>query len=120
MLFKEHHIKGIIAGVKTQTRRDWKRCMVKVGGIYLVKKQMLSKEWYAKIQVTGIRRERLGDISTVDAFKEGGYTVAEYICEWKAINGDWTPDLEVYVIDFELVDSQRELLKEVAKDGGIT
>ena len=49
MLFKKEHKEMILSGTKTQTRRIWKRPMVKVGGIYKAKLKMMSKDYFAKI-----------------------------------------------------------------------
>ncbi len=70
--------------------------------VHMAKTQMLSTYFFAKIKITGIRKERLCQINSDDALKEGGYTVEEFIEVWKRINGKWNPDSEVYVIDFEL------------------
>lgn len=106
MLFKPNHVKMIQNGTKTQTRRAWKKKMVAWGGTYQVKTQMMKKGYHCLILVNNIRKERLGDISEEDAMKEGGYTVEEYINIFDKINkknGGWNPDLEVYVIDFEVI-----------------
>lgn len=103
ILFKPCHVEMIKAGAKTQTRRVWKRPRAKVGSIHKVKTVMLSKDYHCKIRILDVRRERLGDISEDDARAEGGYTVAEYIEIWKAINGVFDPDQLVYVVDFEVV-----------------
>jgi hypothetical protein len=102
MLFKPEHIKMIKEGKKTQTRRNWKRRMVKKDGIYKVKTQMLSKEYHCKIKVKDVYKQRLKDIGFCDAVKEGGYSVEEYKEVWERINGSWDDNMEVYVIDFEL------------------
>lgn len=105
MLFKPEHVEMIRSGRKIQTRRVWKRPMVKVGGIYKVKTKMLSKEYHCLIEVTGLRQETLCQIEHKDAMKEGYGSIPEYMDVWERINGSgsWQPDLEVYVIDFRPV-----------------
>ena len=101
MLFKPQHIKWILSGRKTQTRRNWKKPMVKIGGIYKVKTKMLSKKYYCKIKVTKIWRQKLGAMRA--SVYEGYNTLQKYIDVWKEINGSWEPNMEVYVIDFEVI-----------------
>ena len=104
MLFTPEHVEMIKKGVKTQTRRDWKKRMVKVGGVYKVKTKMLSKDYHCKIMVDNIRQELLKRISEEDAKKEGCKDVWEYFLVWSKINKRWNGDLCVYVIDFHLVE----------------
>lgn len=89
---------------KTQTRRIWKKRRAKPGSIHKVKTNFLSTDYHCKIHILDVRMERLGDITPEDADREGGYTVDEYKKVWTDINGSWQPDLEVYVVDFELVE----------------
>ncbi len=105
ILFKQvlRHPEMILKGKKTQTRRVGTKRW-NVGAVHLAKTQMLSTEYFAKILITGVRQERLGDITLEDAQKEGCKSVEEYIDIWKWINkGVWDPELIVWVIDFELV-----------------
>ncbi len=37
-----------------------------------------------------------------DAKKEGGYSLKEFKEVWRDINGAWDPELEVWVVEFEL------------------
>lgn len=93
----------ILNGKKTTTRRDWKKPMVKVGGIYNCKTQMLSKDYFAKIKVTRIYRQGLYFMTDRDARKEGYSNIEEFSKIWIEINGKWNPNLIVYVIEFEVV-----------------
>lgn len=103
ILFKEYHIKLILDGTKTQTRRVWKDQRMKVGSIHQIKTSFFNTDFFAKILITGVRKERLGDITEEDARKEGGYSVEQYKKVWETINGLWQDDLKVYVIDFRRV-----------------
>jgi hypothetical protein len=105
ILFKQvlRHPEMILKGNKTQTRRIGSKRW-NVGAVHLAKTQMLSTEYFAKILITGVKQERLGDISLEDAQKEGYESIEEYIDIWKFINkGIWNPKLIVWVIDFELL-----------------
>lgn len=102
MLFKMELIRDILKGRKHQTRRNWKKPMAKVGGIYKLKNGYNQYDW-GKIRVTAIKKERLCQITDEDAKKEGCDSREDFINLWKRTYGKWDPDLEVTVLDFELV-----------------
>lgn len=102
MLFKPEHKWMILNKVKTQTRRAWKKPMVKVGGIYKCKLKLFDKDYFAKIKVTKLYKQKLGDMSREDCKKEG-YNAMSFVKIWKDINGSWNPDLEVYVVEFKVI-----------------
>jgi len=105
LIFKKEHIQLILEGVKTQTRRRHRRPL-KVGRVYDVK-----KDWYhstgIKIRIIKAFRQRLGDITPEEAFKEGGYSIKEFIAVWKRISGSWNPDEKVWVYEFIIVNESR-------------
>lgn len=103
MLFKEIHQQMILKGTKTATRRVWKKPMVKVGGIYKCKLRMLSKNYFAKIKVTKLYKQKLMDMRDGDANKEGYPTVIKFKDIWVDINKEWLPYLEVDVVEFKVV-----------------
>ena len=103
MLFKPEHKEMILNGTKTATRRIWKRPMVKIGGIYKAKLKMLSKEYFAKIQVTKLYKQCLYSMSDEDAKKEGYESIEEFKKIWIKINGVWNKGLNVDVIEFNLL-----------------
>ena len=106
MLFKETHVSMILAGKKTATRRVWKKPMVKVNGIYKAKLKMLSKDYFAKIKVIKLYKQKLMDMRDSDAVKEGYNDVLAFKKIWIEINNEWNPYLEVDVIEFEVVDDK--------------
>jgi len=105
MLFRMYHIGLIHEGIKTATRRNWKKRMVKVGGRYKMKTQLFSHISYGGIEVKKVYQQKLGDMTEEDAKKEGGYTLEEFRQVWKEINGSWDDDLKVWVVEFEAVET---------------
>lgn len=77
--------------------------MVKAGGIYKAKLQMLSKEYFAKIKVNAVYRQGLYFMTDEDARKEGYKNIEDFSKIWIEINGEWNPNLIVYVIEFEVI-----------------
>lgn len=103
MLFKPEHVSPILTGRKTQTRRVWKKPRARAGSIHKAKTVLFSREYFALIRITDVRKERLGDISLEDVRREGYDTREAFKEEWIRINGAWNPELEVFVVSFELV-----------------
>ena len=104
MLFKPEHIKMILSGKKTMTRRAWKKPMVKVGGVYKCKTKLYSKDYFAKIRVDKLCQQKLGDATLGDVKKEGYSSRDDFREIWIKINGNWDLEQTVWVIEFELVE----------------
>jgi hypothetical protein len=79
LLFKPQHIDPILSGTKTQTRRFWKKARVKAGSIHLAKQKMISREYFARLEILEVYKEKLGSISEQDALAEGYPTVMAYL-----------------------------------------
>ena len=86
MLFKPEHKKLILEGKKTATRRVWEKPMVKVGGIYKAKLKMLSKDYFAKIKVTKLFKQKLWEMTSEDARKEGYNNIVDFERIWIEIH----------------------------------
>ena len=100
MIFKKEHITLILEGKKTQTRRRH-RHILKEGKVYDIKTDYYHRTG-DKIQITAVRRQRLGDMTPNEAQAEGGYTLEEFKEVWRRISGDWDPDEVVVVYEFRL------------------
>lgn len=103
VLFKSYLVKPILNGTKTETRRLWKRCSVKVGSIYKAKTNFRGNSVFATIMITYIRKGRLGEIDRNGLKKEGCESLDEFKKIWIDSYGSWQPDSQVFVIGFQLV-----------------
>lgn len=109
LLFKPKHIKPIKKGIKTETRRIWKKQRVKEGSLQKAKTRMLSKEYFALLYIEKVHQEHLLDITEEGAKREGGYTRDEFLKVWDEINPG-TPSASnplVYVVKFHV---QKEVI----------
>lgn len=86
MLFKEMHIRKIIRGEKTMTRRTHKRTF-KVGGVYGIRSWFLEKPKHY-VKITKKFRQRLDDITFEDVRKEGYKTLEDFKRAWMEINDE--------------------------------
>lgn len=113
ILFKPEHVQPILSGLKTETRRPWKKPRAKRGSIHKAKTHMLSKNHFAQLLIIGTRRQRLLLITESEAKKEGGYTRKEYLDLWDTINPKapaWTNPF-VWVVEFKLYKRNATLVK---------
>jgi hypothetical protein len=104
LLFRPEHIAPILAGTKTETRRIWKKQRVKVRSIQLAKTKMLSTEYFARLKIRYVKKQRLGAITMAEVQREGYSRKDEYlqkVCEINKIPYD--PELEVFVVGFEVI-----------------
>jgi hypothetical protein len=102
MLFKPEHVEPILSGRMTQIRKLWDKPMAKVGSFHKAKTALFSKDYFASIIITGLRREKLGAVTIEDAMREGYDDLVSYKEGWKRINGYWDPNSVVYVVSFQL------------------
>jgi hypothetical protein len=103
-LFKRKHIKLILDGLKTQTRRthihEWR-----LGHVYGVRETWFSKP-VTHIIIIRKFKQRLGDISLEEVKKEGYRNLDEFKAAWININGSWNPKRVVIVYEFKVLDSE--------------
>lgn len=107
MIFTEENIELIRQGKKTETRRIWKKPHVKIGKIYQcrVSRYQKTPDDSPEIKILSMHKEKLKDI-TLDAIQREGFECTDtvhFINLWIKLHGEWNPDQEVWVIDFEVV-----------------
>jgi hypothetical protein len=80
MLFKAYHIYPMMIGLKTQTRRFWKKPHAKVGGSYDATLKMFyePEDVLGRLYVEQLYRQPLGMMTEKDAWEEGGYDRKNY------------------------------------------
>ena len=111
-IFKRHHLRKVLAGEKTQTRRTHKYTW-KIGKTYAVRDRWFSKP-QGHIIVTRKFRQRLGDISPEDVQKEGFSSLEEFKQEWIKLHGSWNPDEIVICYEFKLKERETQSHEEAA------
>lgn len=126
MIFKPYHIPMIRSGSKTATRREWKESYAgpTVGSIQMAAaKQMVpdaadhnspmlltDDDCDCYIRITDRYRQPLGEMTDVDAQKEGDYDdLDEFRDGYERVYGDgsWNPEKVVTVVEFEYVGGER-------------
>ena len=105
MIFTSEHIDQIRSGEKTATRRQWDSRRATIGTTYraTIGADMFvpRSECDCFIRATDVYQQELGDMTEVDADREGGYSIDEFRSAWKDINGEWNPHETVWVVEFE-------------------
>ncbi len=104
MFFKPEHVEPILSGNKTQTRRKINKtgkCPYKVGHIYQARLDYKAGS-FAYLKITGVRQERLADMSEADCILEGYAGKAEYREIYERIYGVFDENELLWVVDFQL------------------
>lgn len=112
MNFRPELVEKILTGAKTQTRRvvspnersPWfiGECGLRVGQDYAVCPGR-GKTQVARLTVKRVWQELAGEISEVDATREGFADRADFIAYWERLHGSFDPTTRVWAIQFELV-----------------
>ena len=104
-IFKRRHLRKVLDGTKTQTRRIHKYTWT-IGKTYCIRDRWFSKP-QGHIIVTRKFRQLLGDVSLEDAQKEGFNSLEEFKQEWTELHGSWNPEQIVTAYEFKLTDSKQ-------------
>lgn len=102
MLFKPEHIRAILLGAKTESRRMWNAPRVKVGSLHQIKDRIYTKDHFGYIEITGLRKEHLLDITPDGAYREGMYSRDYYLELFHRIYPKAGENPELYVVSFKL------------------
>ncbi len=111
LLFKPQHVEPILLGLKIQTRRSWKKARAKAGSIHLAKQRMLSKEYFARLEILEVYKERLGSISEQDARAEGYPSVMAYLIAFVNIAYKCKPPIQ-NEDDLRALDNEYDILSQ--------
>lgn len=110
MIFEPAVVDMIRQGKKTMTRRPVARCETTcryyVGRTYAIQPGRGQVATGLVTITVAPHRERLGEITRKDARKEGYKTTQDFQRHFVELHGHWTPDLDVWVIEFALGDTR--------------
>jgi hypothetical protein len=88
-------------GVKTYTRRFWKKPKAKVGSLHLCKHKPFDVFYFGTLVVEEVYLQPLGMMTDQDAYAEGGYNIDMYKFTLKEITGKKFDPLHVpWVVKF--------------------
>lgn len=110
LLFKPYHVLPILDGTKVETRRIWKKPRVRVGSVQQAKTEMFGAP-FALLEILDVHREAFQCVTEADAKAEGGYSRAEFVRLFFAINpkvyrltDSGKIPFNVWVVKFKLMD----------------
>jgi len=115
MIFRNKYLPWIRSGRKTQTRRIWNTPKCTVGKICFAHSNRTVSDRFCSmpIRIVDMYTQRLGDITPEEIKKEGFNTLSEFKSDWIEIYGEWNPDQEVWVVEFEVVNKKDDVLSRV-------
>jgi hypothetical protein len=110
--FQPHLAEMVMAGTKVVTRRicsdnprsPWwrERCALKPGRDYAVQVGR-GLPALGRARVVSVRRERLGELDDAEARREGFPSRGHFEATFRAINGGYDPDVDVWRVELEAV-----------------
>ena len=94
----------IMKGRKKVTRRLRKdnNCPAIIGNVHMLKVDRTQKT-YGKIFIKNVYPSTLGNLTLIDALKEGFDSIAEYKKYFLKVNGTLNPNTPIWVIEFEYI-----------------
>lgn len=96
---KPEHIELSRVGLKTQTRRLWKKSRARVGSIHQLREKLFGPS-KGTVKVLGVHRQNLLDLREEDAHNEGGYTREQFLKKWFEINPHSPENPLIFVVDY--------------------
>jgi uncharacterized protein YqfB (UPF0267 family) len=99
LTFSSKWTKLILEGKKTVTFRKWPKAHVKIGGFYAAATIGYPPRKFATVEVTALRRVKLGEIDEALAERDGS-SVKEIQAYWKKQGFDL--DKELWLVEFRL------------------
>jgi hypothetical protein len=98
--FSSKWVEPILAGKKDVTFRKWPAPRVKVGGVYDAAIIGYPPKKFAKLEVTGLRKIKLGETDDGLAKRDGAASAKEVNAYWK--KQGFGPDKEMWLVEFRL------------------
>ncbi|MBI3969269.1 MAG: ParB/RepB/Spo0J family partition protein [Chloroflexi bacterium] len=98
LVFNHRNYKSVLSGSKTQATRRRVDPNIREGSLIRG-----AVSYFADLQVEGITRKRLKELTALDAEREGGYSLEEFKAYWTKQYGKWNPDEVVSLVRFKVV-----------------
>ena len=112
ILFKEPSAQLILRGEKSQARKLWARARAKEGAEHLLYRRppLTGEKPFARILVTRVWKQRIGDMTADEALAEGWPDKAAWIEQFSEGRKFDRPidEVEVYALEFEVVERFEE------------
>jgi len=120
ILFKEPSPGRILRGEKTQARKLWDRPRAKEGAEHLLYRRppVTGEKPFAKVLITRVWKQRLGEMTEAEARAEGWPTKAAFLEQFTADRRFETPldQIEVYALEFRLLEKYENVILSEAKN----
>ena len=112
ILFKEPSAQLILRGEKSQARKLWARARAKEGAAHLLYRRppLTGEKPFARILVTRVWKQRIGDMTAEEALAEGWPDKAAWSEQFSEGRKFDRPidEVEVYALEFEVVERFEE------------
>ena len=112
ILFKEPSVQLILRGEKTQARKLWARARAREGAEHLLYRRppMTGEKPFARILVTRVWQQRLGDMTEEEVRAEGWSDKPAWLLQFSEGKrfSDPLDDVEVFALEFHLVETFEE------------
>lgn len=112
ILFKEPSVQLILRGEKSQARKLWARARAKEGAEHLLYRRppMTGEKPFAKILVTRVWKQLIGEMTQEEALAEGWPDTAAWIEQFSEGKKFDRPvdEVEVYALEFEVIERFEE------------
>ena len=100
LAFSAKWVQSILNGDKTVTFRKWPTPRVKLGGIYDAATIGFPPKKFAKVEITGLRKIKLGEIDDLLAKRDGAASAVDVQAYWK--KQGFKSDKELWLVEFRI------------------
>jgi len=100
LAFSAKWIQAILDGKKTVTLRKWPTPRVKLRGVYDAATIGYPPKKFARVEITGLQKIKLGDIDDTLARKDGAASAEDVQAYWK--KQGFKPEKQLWMAEFKV------------------